>query len=56
MIDVTQQERPWDDIIDDILLKAERYRWDATKLSDRLLQAGVPQALVNSVIKHKGDN
>lgn len=50
MVDATQQERPFDDIIDDILLKAERYKWDKDRLRLELLQAKVPEELVDEVI------
>ena len=51
MVDTTQQYRPYDEIVDDILLKAERYSWDVARLTAALRQAGVPDEYVDNVIK-----
>ena len=47
----TQQNRPFDDLVDAILLKAERYNWDVARLTSALRQAGVPDEYVDNVIK-----
>ncbi len=56
-MDTTQQDRPFDAIIDDALLKAERYNWNAEKLRRVLLGASIPGELAKSVIDFTyGDN
>ena len=50
MIDPTQQDRPFDDLIDDILLKADRYSWAPSRLEAELIKAGVPENIADAVV------